>query len=74
MPTQIEVDYEDASKTEVYNTEFNGNGLQYELEYFVKQIQNNMPVDEETKNQSITIASIMEEFINSEIGYRTKVI
>lgn len=74
MPTQIEVHYEDASKTEVYNTEFNGNGLQYELEYFVKQIQNNILVDEETKNQSITIASIMEEFINSEIGYRTKVI
>lgn len=70
MPECIEVHYEDASKTEVYNCDYQGNGLQYELEHFIKRIKGEC-VDNLVKNeQSIQIAYIMEKFLEKEKIYR----
>lgn len=71
MPRHIEVHYEDSSKTEVYNCEYEGNGLQYELEHFLKKIKGKQVVDVVTNAQSIEIAYIMERFLEEEKYFRT---
>ncbi len=70
MPRQIEVHFEDASATETYQCPFEGNGLQYELEYFLQKIENRETADVVAKEQSIAIAKIMEDFLQGEGKYR----
>ena len=62
--------YEDSGKTEVYNCEYEGNGLQYELEHFIKKIKGKQVVDVVTNAQSIEIAYIMERFLEEEKYFR----
>ena len=47
-----------------------GNVLQYELEHFVKRIKGTQMASGVTKEQSIKIAYIMEEFLRQEKDYR----
>ena len=70
MPKCIEVHFEDANKTQIYTCEYVGNGLQYELEHFVKKIKGAQMASGVTKEQSIRIAYIMEEFLRQEKDYR----
>lgn len=70
MPKCIEVHFEDANKTQIYTCEYVGNGLQYELEHFVKRIKGTQMASGVTKEQSIKIAYIMEEFLRQEKDYR----
>lgn len=66
----IEIHYEDTEKTEVYNFEFDGNGLQYELDYFVKKINGKNIQDAVSREQSVAMADIMEQFLKQENIYR----
>ena len=67
---KIKIHYEDTEKTEVYNFEFDGNGLQYELDYFVKKINGRNAQDAVSQEQSVAMADIMEQFLKQENIYR----
>lgn len=66
----VEVHYEDPTKIETYNYEYVGNGLQYELGYFLRKIDGEDVSDRVTKAQSIVIADIMQKFLEKEKIYR----
>lgn len=71
MTKHFEVRYEDINRNDVYDYPFVGNGLQYELQDFLKRIQKDA---QETacnmRQESIALAGIMERFLTTEIGYR----
>ncbi len=56
-PTHISVHYEDASKVDTYECEFEGDGLRYEIETFA---QTSTPQLEEI---SVAMSSVMEKFL-----------
>ena len=66
----VEIHYEDQTKTEVYNYEYIGNGLQYELGYFLGKIQDLDLPNMVTREQSVAIAEIMQKFLEKESIYR----
>lgn len=70
MPRCIEVHYEDTNKTETYQCDYEGNGLQYELEHFISRIRGNNVKEVISVEQSIAIAGIMEKFLREEKKYR----
>ncbi len=70
LTTHFEVRYEDTAKCEVYDYPFIGNGLQYELQYFLDRIQGKQTTDFVTEQESIVLAEIMEQFLKEEANYR----
>lgn len=74
LTKQIEIHHENSSRVEVYQTEFEGAGLRYELEVFQKRIlgetvEANSYV---TPEESIWMASQMEEFLQTRDVVATK--
>ena len=71
MTKHFEVRYEDFNRRDVYDYPFAGNGLQYELQYFLERIQRKNADDfNNMKRESIAMAGIMEQFLAAEAEYR----
>lgn len=71
MTDHFEVRYEDFNRREVYEYPYVGNGLQYELRYFIEKIKKNNVEDiYDTISESIELAEIMEKFLVAETKYR----
>lgn len=66
----IEIHYENPNEKEIYSCEYEGNGLQYELEHFLRKVRGEQIEDAVTREQSIEIARIMEKFLEQEKQYR----
>lgn len=65
--TYFEVHFEDPTKVEKYSERFLGDGLRYEISDLLNQINGNEKSEFKlTKQESITMAGIMEEFLNHE--------
>lgn len=65
LTKHFEVRYEDPAKRDVYEYAYEGSGLQYELDYFVRKIYGqevNLHVGI-TKEESVMAAGIMEKFL-----------
>lgn len=63
----FEVHYEDAAEVEKYSERFLGDGLRYELSDFLSMIDgNNKNGFKLTRGDSITLAGIMEQFMETE--------
>ncbi len=59
----FEVRYEDQTKNKKYFYSYDGDGLRYEIQEFVSMIVNNrMESFRLTRNESIAIASILEQY------------
>lgn len=66
LTKKFEVRFEDPNKCQLYEFEYVGSGLQYEVDAFVKKISGD--VDKEwgmTSEESIAIAGVFEEFLKS---------
>ncbi len=65
MTKRFEIRYEDPSIREVYEFEYNGSGLQYEVDEFIRKIEG---MKNETngvrKEESIAIAEVFERFLD----------
>lgn len=70
LTKHMEIHYEDPNRWDEYDYPFEGNGLQYELEYFLKRIRGQQPENADAEQESIELAGIMEQFLMSEAGYR----
>ncbi len=70
MTGHFEVRYEDPARREVYDYPFVGNGLQYELGYFLERIRGGSGKKRVQDRESIALAAIMERFLAAERGYR----
>lgn len=61
--THFEVHYEDASKIDMYDEEFAGDGLRYELEEFKRRIEGSgMKGTKSEEERIIAMGGLMEEF------------
>ena len=65
LTKHFEVRYENAAKRDVYEYEYEGSGLQYELDFFARKIcgQNVNLHAGITKNESVETVRIMEKFL-----------
>lgn len=64
--SHISIHFEDPSATQQYEVPFEGDGLRYEIDEFVRQIQEKK--ENNTKYRSICMADLMERFLS----YRKK--
>lgn len=74
LTRKFEVRYEDPNKREVYEYEYEDSGLQYELEYFIREIQGEQ-IDSNvglSAKESVAAASILEVFLKENEAMRTK--
>ena len=63
LTKRIEVHHENPNQVEVYEEEFIGGGLRYEIEEFVKCINNPGTVKKITDEESIWLSGMMEQFL-----------
>ena len=63
LTKRIEVHHENPNQVEVYQEEFSGGGLRYEIEAFVKCINNPGTVKKITDEESIWLSGMMEQFL-----------
>lgn len=63
LTKRIEVHHENPNQVEVYEEEFIGGGLRYEIEEFVKCINNMGTVKKITDEESIWLSGMMEQFL-----------
>ena len=63
LTKRIEVHHENPNQVEVYEEEFAGGGLRYEIEAFVKCINNPGTVKKITDEESIWLSGMMEQFL-----------
>ena len=63
LTKRIEVHHENPNQVEVYEEEFSGGGLRYEIEAFVKCINNPGTVKKITDEESIWLSGMMEQFL-----------
>lgn len=70
LTTHFEIRYEDPGRCDAYDYPFAGNGLQYELEYFLNRIRRITAESPVSVHESIVLAGIMEQFLRAESGYR----
>lgn len=63
LTKRIEVHHENPNQVEVYEEEFTGGGLRYEIEAFVKCINNPGTVKKITDEESIWLSGMMEQFL-----------
>lgn len=63
LTKRIEVHHENPNQVEVYEEEFAGGGLRYEIEEFVKCINNPGTVKKITDEESIWLSGMMEQFL-----------
>ena len=63
LTKRIEVHHENPNQVEVYEEEFAGGGLRYEIEAFVKCINNPGVVKKITDEESIWFSGMMEQFL-----------
>ena len=63
LTKRIEIHHENPNKVEVYEEEFAGGGLRYEIEAFVKCINNPGIVKKITDEESIWLSGMMEQFL-----------
>lgn len=63
LTKRIEVHHENPNQIEVYEEEFTGGGLRYEIEAFVKCINNPGTVKKITDEESIWLSGMMEQFL-----------
>ena len=70
----FEVRYEDPSKRDIYEFEFEGGGLQYELDFFAKKIlgQHVDACAGVTRNESVMAAGVMEKFLEENENRRRR--
>lgn len=63
----FEAHFEDPSKVVVYDSEFAGDGLRYEIEEFIKRTNSKSEnMSEADKNRSFVLADLMERFLQNE--------
>ncbi len=65
LTREFEIRYEDPNERERHTFEFEGDGLHYELQAFVKEIQTDRRDDSRRKRLSIAFAAVMERFLCS---------
>lgn len=70
LARSFEIRYEDSTKRERYEYPYAGNGLQYELGYFLDRVQRYPTKERVSIQESIALAGIMEQFLQEEAGYR----
>lgn len=70
MTRHFEVRYEDCNRRDVYDYSFEGNGLQYELQFFLDKIKGLAVEECVLEKESIELAGIMERFLEGEKRYR----
>lgn len=70
LTRHFEIRYEAPDKCDIYDYPFEGNGLQYELEVFLNRINGLHTEVGITMQESIALAGIMEQFLESESRYR----
>jgi predicted dehydrogenase/glycerophosphoryl diester phosphodiesterase/phosphorylcholine metabolism protein LicD len=63
LTKRIEVHHENPNQVEVYEEEFAGGGLRYEIEAFVKCINNPGTVKKITDEESIWLSGMIEQFL-----------
>lgn len=63
LTKRIEVHHENPNQVDVYEEEFAGGGLRYEIEAFVKCINNPGIVKKITDEESIWLSGMMEQFL-----------
>ena len=63
LTKRIEVHHENPNQVEVYEEEFAGGGLRYEIEAFVQCINNPGTVKKITDEESIWLSGMMEQFL-----------
>lgn len=63
LTKRIEVHHENPNQVEVYEKEFAGGGLRYEIEAFVQCINNSGMDKKITDEESIWLSSMMEQFL-----------
>ena len=63
LTKRIEVHHENPNQVEVYQEEFSGGGLRYEIGAFVKCINNPGTVKKITDEESIWLSGMMEQFL-----------
>lgn len=63
LTKRIEVHHENPNQVEVYEEEFAGGGLRYEIEAFVQCINNSGMDKKITDEESIWLSSMMEQFL-----------
>ena len=63
LTKRIEVHHENPNQVEVYQEEFSGGGLRYEIEAFVKCINNPGTVKKITDEESIWLSGMIEQFL-----------
>lgn len=63
LTKRIEIHHENPNQIEVYEEEFAGGGLRYEIEAFVKCINNPGTVKKITDEESIWLSGMMEQFL-----------
>lgn len=74
LTKHFEVRYENAAKRDVYEYEYEGSGLQYELDYFVRKIcgQDVNIHAAITREESVMAACIMEKFLKENGSRRSQ--
>ena len=74
LTKHFEVRYENAAKRDVYEYEYEGSGLQYELDYFVRKIcgQDVNIHAAITREESVMAACIMEKFLKENGSQRSQ--
>lgn len=70
LTRHFEVRYEDPHICDSYDYPFEGNGLQYELQYFLHRVEDKTAEGPVTERESIELAGIMERFLADEARYR----
>ena len=67
LTRRIEVHHENPNQVEIYETEFAGGGLRYEIEALVHSIQNPQSISKEagiSAEESVWLAECMEQFLS----------
>ena len=74
LTKHFEVRYENAAKRDVYEYDYEGSGLQYELDYFVRKIggQDVNIHAAITREESVMAACIMEKFLKENGSQRSR--
>ncbi|MDD6193875.1 MAG: glycerophosphodiester phosphodiesterase family protein [Lachnospiraceae bacterium] len=70
MTKKFEVRYEDATKRDIYEEEYIGAGLVYEILGFMQECQGNSICVGVTKEETLSMTDIMEQFLQSDKGLR----
>lgn len=75
MTKRFEICYEDRTQNEIYNTEYQGQGLRYEIKSFVSRIAcKNINLDKDNSEFSIWLAEIMDTYLTRRKNHEIEII